>query len=40
LLPCSQGQTDGQIKRFKTPKRMLYGHASFDLLRKRFLAAS
>jgi transposase len=40
LLPYSQGQTEGQINRLKTLKRMMYGRANFDLLRKRFLAAS
>jgi transposase len=40
VLPYSQGQTEGQINRLKTLKRMMYGRANFDLLRKRFLLAS
>jgi transposase len=33
----SNGQVDGQINRLKFVKRMMYGRANFDLLRKRFL---
>ena len=40
VLPYSQGQTEGQINQLKTLKRMTYGRANFDLLRKRFLLAS
>lgn len=39
-LPYSQGQTEGQITRLKALKRAMFGRANFDLLRKRFLAAS
>ena len=34
----SNGQTEGQVNRFKTLKRQMYGKASFDLLRIRVLA--
>jgi transposase len=37
-LPWSNGQVEGQINRLKLIKRMTYGRASFDLLRKRVLA--
>jgi transposase len=33
----SNGQTEGQIQRLKLVKRMMYGRAGFDLLRKRVL---
>ena len=36
-LPWSQGQTEGQTNRLKMIKRMLYGRASFDLLRQMVL---
>ena len=39
-LPYSQGQTEGQITRLKALKRAMFGRANFDLLRKRFLAAT
>lgn len=39
-LPWSNGQLEGQINRLKTLKRQMYGRASFDLLRRRFLAAA
>ncbi len=39
-LPYSQGQTEGQITRLKALKRQMFGRANFDLLRKRFLAAT
>jgi transposase len=39
-LPYSQGQTEGQINRLKMLKRAMFGRANFDLLRKRFLAAT
>lgn len=39
-LPYSQGQTEGQITRLKALKRQMFGRASFDLLRKRFLATT
>ncbi len=35
--PWSNGQTEGQVNRLKTIKRQMYGHASFDLLRRRVL---
>jgi len=37
-LPWSNGQTEGQVNRLKTLKRQMYGRASFDLLRIRFLS--
>ena len=37
--PWSNGQTEGQVNRLKTIKRQMYGHASFDLLRRRVLMA-
>jgi transposase len=33
----SNGQTEGQINRLKYLKRLMYGRANFDLLRKRVL---
>ena len=33
----SNGQVEGQVNRLKFIKRMMYGRASFDLLRKRVL---
>jgi transposase len=39
-LPYSQGQTEGQITRLKALKRQMFGRASFDLLRARFLATT
>lgn len=36
---ASNGQTEGQVNRLKLIKRQGYGRASFDLLRKRVLAA-
>jgi transposase len=38
-LESSQGQTEGQITRFKLIKRSTYGRANFDLLRQRVLHA-
>jgi transposase len=38
--PWSNGQTEGQVNRLKTIKRQMYGHASFDLLRRRVLLAA
>ncbi len=38
-LPYSNGQVEGQVNRLKLIKRSMYGRASFDLLRKRVLAA-
>jgi len=38
-LPFSNGQVEGQVNRLKTVKRAMYGRASFDLLRRRVLAA-
>jgi transposase len=37
-LPYAQGQTAGQITRWKALKRALFGRAHFDRLRKRFPA--
>jgi transposase len=39
-LPYSNGQTEGQINRLKTIKRQMYGRASFELLRRRFLGVA
>lgn len=36
----SNGQVEGHITRIKLIKRQMYGRASFDLLRKRILAAA
>ena len=36
-LIWSSGQVEGQINRLKNIKRMMYGRANFDLLRKRVL---
>jgi transposase len=36
----SNGQTEGQVNRLKTIKRMMYGRAKFDLLRQRVLHAA
>ncbi|EDL59238.1 transposase [Gimesia maris] len=33
----SNGQVEGQVNRLKMFKRQMYGRASFDLLRARFL---
>jgi len=38
--PWSNGQTEGQVNRLKLIKRQMYGHASFDLLRRRVLLAA
>lgn len=38
--PWSNGQTEGQVNRLKLIKRQMYGHASFDLLRRRVLFAA
>ena len=39
-LAWSNGQTEGQANRLKLVKRQMYGHASFDLLRRRVLLAA
>lgn len=41
-LACdwSSGQTEGQINRLKALKRQMYGRASMDLLRRRFIRAA
>jgi transposase len=36
-LPWSNGQTEGQVNKLKLIKRIMYGRAKFDLLRKRVL---
>lgn len=38
--PWSNGQTEGQVNRLKLIKRQMYGHANFDLLRRRVLLAA
>ncbi len=37
MYPWSNGPVEGQINRLKTLKRLMYGRASFQLLRNRFL---
>jgi transposase len=39
-LPWSNGQVEGQVNKLKLIKRMMFGRANFDLLRKRVLLAS
>ena len=39
-LPYSNGVTEGHVNRLKTIKRMMYGRASFDVLRRRVLASA
>jgi transposase len=39
ILPWSNGQVEGQVNKLKLIKRMMYGRASFDLLRARVLLA-
>jgi transposase len=39
-LPWSTGPVEGQINRLKVIKRTMYGRASFELLRRRVLAAA
>jgi transposase len=38
--PWSNGQREGQVNRLKFIKRQMFGHASFDLLRRRVLLAA
>ena len=38
--PWSNGQTEGQVNRLKLIKHQMFGHASFDLLRRRVLLAA
>jgi transposase len=38
--PWSNRQTEGQVNRLKLIKRQMFGHASFDLLRRRILLAA
>ncbi|MCY0897328.1 MAG: transposase [Firmicutes bacterium] len=38
-LPWSQGPTEGLHHKIKRIKRLMYGHANFDLLRARILDA-
>jgi transposase len=38
--PWSNGPTEGHVNRLKLIKRQMYGRASFDLLRIRFLGAA
>src|SRR5437763_16119205 len=38
-LPLRNGQVEGQVTRIKLIKRMMYGRASFPLLRQRVLHA-
>lgn len=39
-LPYSNGQTEGQVNRLKLIKRSMYGRASFELLRRRFIGVA
>lgn len=39
-LPWSQGQTQGQITKFKTIEGGMYGRANFDLLTQRILSTA
>lgn len=39
LFQWSNGQVEGQINRLKLVKRIMYGHASFELLRLRVVVA-
>ena len=39
-LTWSQGPTEGYINKLKTLKRMMYGRAGFELLRRRMLLAA
>lgn len=39
-LPWSNGQVEGQVNKLKLIKRMMFGRANFDLLRKRVLLNS
>jgi transposase len=39
-MPWSTGPVEGQINRLKVIKRTMYGRASFELLRRRVLAAA
>jgi len=39
-LPFSNGVTEGHVNRLKMVKRTAYGRASFELLRRRVLAAA
>jgi hypothetical protein len=38
-LPYSNGQTEGQVNKLKSLKRQMYGHATFEVLRRRVLHA-
>ncbi|MFF2852826.1 hypothetical protein ACFVT5_42050 [Streptomyces sp. NPDC058001] len=38
-LPWNSGVVEGHVNRIKMLKRQIFGHASFDLLRKRVLLA-
>mgnify|MGYP003461588388 CR=1 FL=1 len=40
VTPYSNGQVEGQVNRLKNIKRMMYGRASFQLLRKMVLSKS
>ncbi len=40
MLAWSNGPVEGQINRLKSLKRQMYGRASLDLLRRRFLLAA
>jgi transposase len=37
--PWSNGQTEGQINKFKLVKRQMYGHTKIDLLQARLIGA-
>jgi transposase len=40
ITKYSNGQVEGQVNRIKNIKRMMYGRASFELLRKMIIANS
>ena len=40
ITPYSNGQVEGQVNRLKNIKRMMYGRASFELLRNMVLIRS
>jgi transposase len=39
-MPWSNGQIEGQVNRLKLIKRQMFGHSSFELLRRRVLLAA
>ena len=39
-LPCSNGQTEGQITRLKLVKRQIYGRGKIDMLQARMIGVT